>query len=219
MYLIAVAVNLAFPCGPEYATGTIQRSLVQIAAGSSDSIAPVGSGFVVSSDGYIMTSRRVVVDGVTGLPQPRILAKLPDGLVVQAHLLGVDEQLDLAMVRVDGVLDLRPVTWGDVANCVVGQPLVAAGFQPTGDGRFAGSPTYASGTISALRNLGGTDYVEHNADISPGLSGGPLTTMCGQVVGVNTQPGSFGGQSAPGASVAVASSAAEAKAVEWIGQK
>ena len=118
MYLISIAVNLAFPAVPSTRPGIIKRSLVQIAVGTSaDDIAPAGTGFAVSSDGYVMTSRQVVFDESTALPKPRVLVKLPDGLVVQAHLAGSDDHLELALIKVDGVLDLWPIKWGDPASC------------------------------------------------------------------------------------------------------
>lgn len=205
MYLIAVVVNLLLPCGPDFATGLIERSLVQIAAGTSDSITPSGTGFAVSGDGHILTSRRAVMDLATGLPRPLILVKLPGGLVVQGHFVGADANDDLAMVKVDGVDDLRPAKWGDVGSCVVGQRLVAAGYVMPGDGRFASAPTFAYGAISSLGGLGGAGYVEHQAEVSSTMIGGPLLTMCGEVVGVSTKAGG----------TAVASSVAQARAAEW----
>jgi putative serine protease PepD len=216
MYLIAVAVNLSLPCGPDYASALIQRSLVQIAVGSGDDITPIGTGFAVSGEGHVLTSRGMVTNGATGEPASRILVRLPDGLVVQAHLVGSDEQLNLALVKVDGALDLRPAKWGDAGSCVAGQPLVAAGFSLSGDGRFADRPTYATGKLSAVRDLGGATYLEHAAEVSPGLRGGPLITMCGEVVGVNAHPNAV--DAASGVSVAVASSTAEATVREWLGR-
>ncbi len=208
-YVVSVAVNLSIPCGPSFATGLVESSLVQIATGSGpDNLTPTGTGFAVSNEGHILTSRQVVIDPATGLPQPRILVRLPSGLVVGARLVGIDKSLDLAMVKVEGVDEPSPLPWGDLSSSVVGQPLIAAGFQPAGNGRFAASPTYTYGAITGPASLQGAGYVEHGAAISPMMRGGPLVTMCGQVVGVSTEAGS----------PAVASSVAEAKVREWMSQ-
>ena len=219
---LGVVANALRPCEPESASATIRQSLVQIAAGYSNGDIAAGSGFIVSSDGYIMTNRHVVVDMQNGRQPTKIVVRLPDGKVVQASLSNVDPNVDLAMLKVDSTSNLRPVRWGDVGGCKVGQRLVAAGYPLAGDERLAGDPTFTFGEVSAFRTFDGTDWIQHQAEINHGSSGGPLATLCGDVVGVNTE-GAYdtaaGIQRAPGIGFAIKSSVAEAKAREWLAQR
>jgi putative serine protease PepD len=150
-----------------------------------------GSGFVVSSDGYIVTNDHVV-DGASS-----VKAKIGDGKTLDAKVVGTDASTDLALLKVDAS-NLTPLTLGDSDNVQVGDPAYAIG-NPYGLDR-----TLTTGVISALqREISSpngytiNDVLQTDAAINPGNSGGPLFNAAGQVIGVNSQietSGSSGGE-------------------------
>jgi len=142
--------------------------------------AGIGSGFIYSSDGYIVTNNHVV-DGATV-----ISVALQDGTKYDATEIGTDPDTDLAVIRIDAS-DLPAAVLGTSSDLVPGELAVAVG-SPEG---FQGSVT--SGIISALnRNIyvpNGApllDVIQTDAAINPGNSGGPLCNSMGEVVGINT---------------------------------
>jgi 2-alkenal reductase len=142
-----------------------------------------GSGFVIDQQGHIVTNNHVV-DGAD-----RIEVNFYDGTIVQADVVGVDPDSDLAVIKVDLPADrLHPVTFADSNQLVIGQQTLAIG-SPFGE-RW----TLTSGIISALnrtiQGLAGYQIgavIQTDAAINPGNSGGPLLNMQGQVIGVNSQ--------------------------------
>ncbi|MCU1679918.1 MAG: pepD [Amycolatopsis sp.] len=165
-----------------------------------------GSGFVISTDGYIMTNNHVVAVAAGG---GTITAVFPTGQKVPAKVVGRDPTTDIAVVKVDGVSGLKPVELGRSDSLKVGQPVVAIGSP------FDLAGTVTSGIVSSLhrpvRAGGGNgdqttvmDAVQTDAAINPGNSGGPLANMAGQVVGMNSaiyspqSASSQGGQSQGG---------------------
>ena len=153
-----------------------------------------GSGFVVSSDGYIVTNDHVV-DGGTN-----VKVKVGDGKTLAAKVVGTDASTDLALLKVDAT-GLTPLALGDSGNVEVGDPAYAIG-NPYGLDR-----TLTTGVISALQRQisspnGYTidDVLQTDAAINPGNSGGPLFNSAGQVVGVNSQIESTGSSSSGGES-------------------
>jgi len=140
-----------------------------------------GSGFVVSSDGYIVTNDHVV-DGASS-----VTAKVGDGKTLKAKVVGTDASTDLALLKVDAS-NLTPLTLGDSDQVEVGDPAYAIG-NPYGLDR-----TLTTGVISALqREISSpngytiNDVLQTDAAINPGNSGGPLFNAAGQVIGVNSQ--------------------------------
>ncbi len=137
----------------------------------------LGSGFIISADGYIVTNNHVIdgADEITVITQ--------DSKEMKAKLIGTDPQTDLALLKVDGK-DLPHVNFGDSNNSRVGDWVVAIG-NPFG---FGGTVT--KGIISARgRNIGSgpyDDYIQTDAPINRGNSGGPLFNLKGEVIGVNT---------------------------------
>lgn len=148
----------------------------------------VGTGFVVRSDGLIVTNDHVV-DGAT-----EITVTLPDGTSLAARVVATDRDHDLAVLDVDA-LDLATVPLGDSSALAVGEPVVAIGYALD----LEGGPTVTSGIISSLertievQDSGGgpgavrtyEDVLQTDAALNSGNSGGPLVTLDGQVVGVN----------------------------------
>lgn len=138
----------------------------------------LGSGFVISSDGTIVTNNHVI-DGATD-----IKVTLDDGKEYKAVLVGQDAKTDLAVLKIDAGQPLQTVSWGDSDVLRPGDPVVAIG-NPFGIGT-----TVTSGVVSArgrdLHNGPYDDFIQVDAAINHGNSGGPLIDMAGHVVGINT---------------------------------
>ena len=149
----------------------------------------VGTGFVVRSDGIILTNNHVVEDSSD------LTVTLPDGRSVDASVLATDPQHDLAVLRVEAT-DLPTVALGDSSEAVVGEQVLAIGYALS----LSGGPTVTSGIISSLartiqvqdpsagfpnRVRTYEDVLQTDAALNAGNSGGPLATLDGEVVGVN----------------------------------
>ncbi len=138
----------------------------------------VGSGFVISSDGYILTNNHVVDDA------NQIKIKLADGKEYDAKVVGRDPKTDLALLKVEGASDLQPLQLGDSDSLKVGSWVVAIGSP------FGLEQTVTAGIVSAKGRVIGSgpydNFIQTDASINPGNSGGPLLNTEGQVVGINT---------------------------------
>jgi serine protease Do len=136
-----------------------------------------GSGFIVESDGYIVTNNHVVESA------RRITVKLTDGRELEARLVGADEDTDVALLKVEAN-NLPFVALGDDRRLRVGDWVVAVG-NPFGLGG-----TVTAGIVSSIgRDIGNgpyTDYIQIDAPINRGNSGGPTFDISGRVVGMNT---------------------------------
>ena len=153
----------------------------------------VGSGVIISPDGYIVTNGHVV-EGAT-----QIRVTLNDRRVMTAKVIGVDKMTDLAVIKVEAH-DLPSMSWGDSAKLEPGQTVLAFG-SPFGYFQFS----VTRGIVSAInrqnpysddaRKLGG--YIQTDAAINPGNSGGALVNAHGELIGINTwiisNSGSFAG--------------------------
>lgn len=149
-------------------------------AGESQQNTPpnVGSGFIFSADGHILTNFHVI-DGASG-----IQVKLRDGRRFQAEVVGSDERSDLAVLKIDGA-DFPVAELGDSDRLKVGELAFAIGTP------LELSYTFTFGVVSAKgRNLGlGGNYdefIQTDTSINPGNSGGPLCDIDGRVIGINT---------------------------------
>jgi len=143
-----------------------------------DGNAGLGSGVVVSADGYILTNNHVV-EGAS-----EIAVMLPDGKPAKARLVGVDPETDLAVLKVDA-RDLRPIAFDYPGEVEIGDVVLAIG-NPFGVGQ-----TVTQGIVSATgRNRVGINtfenFVQTDAAINPGNSGGALVDASGRLIGINT---------------------------------
>ena len=138
----------------------------------------VGSGFIVSADGYILTNAHVVADAT------EVTVKLTDKREFKAKVVGADRRTDVALLKVDAS-GLPAVTIGNPANIKVGQWVAAIGSP------FGLENTVTAGIVSAKsRSLPDENYVpfiQTDVAINPGNSGGPLFNLNGEVVGINSQ--------------------------------
>ena len=138
----------------------------------------VGSGFLISADGYALTSQHVVEE------LDEIAVRLSDGTRRPARVLGGDAQLDVALLRIETEIALPFLPLGDSGRVAVGQLVVALG-SPYG---LAGS--FSTGVVSGIdRDLGFGDFdefIQTDALVNPGSSGGPLLDLRGTVIGINT---------------------------------
>jgi serine protease Do len=138
----------------------------------------VGTGFIISSDGLIVTNQHVIRDAIV------VLVRFQDKTQVTAHLVGSAALQDIALLKVDVPRKLPTLSFGDSDALRVGQPVIAIG-NPINVGT-----SVSTGSVSAVnRNLMRTpfdDYIQTDAAINPGNSGGPLLDCSGKVVGVDT---------------------------------
>jgi len=142
----------------------------------------LGSGFIISADGYVVTNNHVVSPTGRGSVE-EITVTLPDGTEYEAELIGTDPQSDLAVLKVNRGEAFPFVQFGDSSQARVGDWVIAIG-NPFGLGG-----TVTSGIVSSvLRNTGGgayDRYLQTDASINRGNSGGPLFDMQGNVIGIN----------------------------------
>ena len=138
----------------------------------------LGSGFIISKDGYLLTNHHVVKDA------DEIIVKFSDRRELVAKLIGSDARTDVAVLKVEAT-DLPAVTIGDPNKLQVGEWVLAIGSP------FGFEQSVTAGIVSAKgRSLPGGNYVpfiQTDVAINPGNSGGPLFNMDGQVVGINSQ--------------------------------
>ena len=138
----------------------------------------LGSGFIYSSDGYIITNHHVIADA------EQIIVKLNDKRELEAKLIGSDASSDIALLKIK-VKNLKPVKIGNSKKLKVGQWVLAIGSP------FGFESTVTAGIVSAIgRSLPNDNYVpfiQTDVAINPGNSGGPLFNLQGEVVGINAQ--------------------------------
>jgi putative serine protease PepD len=188
-----------------------------------------GSGIILSADGLILTNNHVVAtaanpghpgpghgdrphppppegivpggpDSEAPVGKPKTTVTFSDGRHAEFTVVGADPTTDIAVVRVQGVSGLTPITLGSSANLRVGQPVMAVGSPLGLEG------TVTTGIVSALNRPVSTtgetgnqntvlDAIQTDAAINPGNSGGALVNMSGQLVGVNSAIATLGGDS------------------------
>ncbi|WP_407651320.1 DegQ family serine endoprotease [Denitrificimonas halotolerans] len=138
----------------------------------------LGSGFIISEDGYVLTNNHVIADA------DEIIVRLADRSELVAKLVGTDPRTDVALLKVDGK-NLPTVKLGKSKDLKVGEWVLAIGSP------FGFDHSVTSGIVSAKgRNLPNDNYVpfiQTDVAINPGNSGGPLFNLKGEVIGINSQ--------------------------------
>lgn len=137
----------------------------------------LGSGFIISADGYIVTNNHVIEDA------DQIKVILHDDKEYDAQIIGTDPMTDLALLKIDAK-NLSPLKFGNSSSAKVGTWVVAIGSP------FGLEQTVTAGIISAKGRIIGSgpydDFIQTDASINPGNSGGPLLNLAGDVIGINT---------------------------------
>lgn len=141
-------------------------------------ISNLGSGFIISSDGYILTNFHVVRKATV------IKVKLADGREFDAGIIGSDEKIDVALIKIDVQTALPSAIFGNSDALRVGDWVIAIGNP------FGLAHTVTAGIVSAKDRMIGAgpydDFIQTDASINPGNSGGPLFNIKGEVIGINT---------------------------------
>ncbi len=136
----------------------------------------VGSGFIISADGYVLTNNHVVADAND------IFVTLTDGKEYKAKVIGSDERTDVALIKIEGK-DLSPLQIGSPSELKKGQWVLAIGSP------FGLDSTVTVGIVSAINRDTGDylPFIQTDVAVNPGNSGGPLINLNGEVVGMNSQ--------------------------------
>ena len=138
----------------------------------------LGSGFIISADGYVLTNNHVVAEA------DEIIVRLQDRRELKAELVGADEQSDLALLKLDGE-NLPVANIGSSEDLKVGEWVLAIGAP------FGFDSSVTAGIVSAkgrsLPNDSYVPFIQTDVAINPGNSGGPLFNLSGEVVGINSQ--------------------------------
>jgi len=138
----------------------------------------LGSGFIISNDGYIFTNNHVVEN------TDKILVKISDGKEYEAKIIGTDAKTDIALIKIKPDNGLPTVEIGDSDAVRVGEWVIAIGNP------FGLEQTVTAGIVSAKGRVIGAgaydNFIQTDASINPGNSGGPLFNMAGKVIGINT---------------------------------
>jgi serine protease Do len=148
--------------------GRQSRSRVQKRTG-------LGTGFIISEDGYICTNNHVVAG------MDSVFVRVNDR-EYQAEIIGTDPNTDIALLKIKADKKLHPVYFGDSDKTTVGDWAIAIG-NPFGLDR-----TFTVGVISAIKrdvDMVGSSHIQTDASINPGNSGGPLLNIYGEVIGIN----------------------------------
>jgi serine protease Do len=138
----------------------------------------LGSGFIISNDGYIFTNNHVVEQA------DKILVKTSDGKEYEAKVIGTDPNTDIALIKIKAENSLPVAEIGDSEKVKVGEWVIAIGNP------FGLDATVTAGIVSAKGRVIGAgpydNFIQTDASINPGNSGGPLFSMEGKVIGINT---------------------------------
>ncbi len=185
---IVRVVHLVRPAVVNVTTDLLQQSQFGSQAGRG-----VGTGFIIRSDGIVVTNYHVV----EGAQRITVITPPPGSNRYTARVIGGDQTADLAVLKIDAQ-GLPTVPLGDSSKLQLGQRVVALGYALA----LKGGPTVTAGIVSALGRTisaqdpncqdctrGGriySDVIQTDAAINPGNSGGPLVNLAGQVIGINT---------------------------------
>ncbi len=184
----------------------VLKSTVSIAVASGSS-SGTGSGVVIRSDGYVLTNNHVVASAADGAGRITVTNN-SSGTELEAEIVGLDPDTDLAVLKVRGGGQLEPATLGQSASLVVGDPVIAVGSPLGLEG------TVTTGIVSALNRSpavpgenGGRTFlanaIQTDAAINPGNSGGALVDSKGEVIGINSAIATLGGSGGESGSIGI----------------
>jgi len=145
-----------------------------------------GSGFLITKEGHVLTNRHVIADAT------QLAITLSDGReFTDIKLLGADPRSDIAILRINGAEDLPVVTFGDSDRLEVGEWVIAIGAPFNLDSSVSAGVVSAKGRTGVLgesmnQSRFSEEFIQTDAALNPGNSGGPLINLDGQVVGINT---------------------------------
>ncbi len=211
----ATSTTIPVQAGKELSAAELVR-LAEPAVVRIETSGGVGSGFIVSEDGYLITNNHVVATS-SGRAATTVQVRLSDGTDTTGRVVGADPRSDLAVVKIDGNRAFTALPLANLADVLVGQDVVAIGYALDLAGGEGPSYTVTRGIVSAKNRaidessqiLGA---IQTDTAINHGNSGGPLINLYGQVVGVNTalQPDQTTGGVAQGIGYAVGSDTVKA---------
>lgn len=160
-------------CNEKTTIDKVRQSVVRIVGGESE-----GSGFAIKSGGVILTNFHVIEFE----PSPKVV--LPDNTFETAEIIMADKNADLAIIKISK--DLPVIFWGEPKELNPAEELLAIGF-PLG-GQLSGEASVNKGSLSGRRRSKdvGVEYLQTDATFTPGVSGGPMVNICGEVEGINT---------------------------------
>jgi hypothetical protein len=160
-------------CKEKESIEKVRQSVVRIIGGEAE-----GSGFAIKSGGVILTNFHVVEFE----PTPKVV--LPDNSFETAEVLMADKNADLAIIKINK--ELPVISWGEPSELNPAEELLAIGF-PLG-GQLSGEASVNKGSLSGRRRSKdvGIEYLQTDTTLNPGVSGGPMINICGEVVGINT---------------------------------
>jgi len=161
-------------CSESETAKKVKPSIVRVIGGEGE-----GSGFMVNDNGHILTNFHVIEFE----PAPKIM--FSDNTFETPVILFADKNADLAILKVEKIIPA--ITWGNSDNLSPTDEVLAFGF-PFGS-RIAGDVTVKKGSLSAkriIKDAGGLEYLQIDSTLNPGMSEGPLITIYGDFVGINT---------------------------------
>lgn len=141
----------------------------------------LGSGFIISSDGYVLTNNHVI-DGATSIKVQLLGSKEP----LSAKVIGTDAELDLAVLKIEASQDLQVIPLGDSDQILTGDWVVAIGNPYGLDHTVTMGVISAKGRPLTIEDHQFKNLLQTDASINPGNSGGPLLNLKGEVIGINT---------------------------------
>ena len=155
-----------------------------------------GSGIIIRQDGFVITNQHVIASATS------IKVTLMNGQQYSATAINGDRTLDLAILKLSGNLGTLPVaTLGTSKDIVIGTSVVAAGFPEGLD--LPGPASFSRGIVSAKRTVSGQNYVQTDATINPGSSGGGLFTLDDKLIGITSSALLSLGQDVDGLGLAI----------------
>jgi len=160
-------------CNEKATIEKVRQSVVRVVGGEAE-----GSGFAIQSGGIIITNFHVIEFE----PSPKIV--LPDNSFETAEILMADKNADLAILKIKK--DLPVISWGEPKELSPAEELLAIGF-PLG-GQLIGEASVNKGSLAGRRRSKdvGVEYLQTDITLTPGVSGGPMVNICGEVEGINT---------------------------------